>query len=114
MLRRPPRSTRTDTLCPYTTLFRSHRQVVEHREYLSDETVYAALANAPFPLKTPEGDPLPHGLVTRDLLHAFYNNQLQINGGRNDRFFAWGNSCALVMGFFAVNTTHIRLSMIAT
>src|SRR3546814_16246754 len=23
MMRRPPRSTRTDTLCPYTTLFRS-------------------------------------------------------------------------------------------
>src|SRR3546814_6618474 len=27
MKRRPPRSTRTDTLFPYTTLFRSHRQV---------------------------------------------------------------------------------------
>src|SRR3546814_15482410 len=26
MIRRPPRSTRTDTLFPYTTLFRSHRQ----------------------------------------------------------------------------------------
>src|SRR3546814_1301611 len=25
MIRRPPRSTRTDTLCPYTTLFRSKR-----------------------------------------------------------------------------------------
>src|SRR3546814_18790582 len=25
MIRRPPRSTRTDTLCPYTTLFRSDR-----------------------------------------------------------------------------------------
>src|SRR3546814_5714174 len=25
MMRRPPRSTRTDTLFPYTTLFRSHR-----------------------------------------------------------------------------------------
>src|SRR3546814_5653964 len=25
MIRRPPRSTRTDTLCPYTTLFRSNR-----------------------------------------------------------------------------------------
>src|SRR3546814_13505361 len=24
MMRRPPRSTRTDTLCPYTPLFRSH------------------------------------------------------------------------------------------
>src|SRR3546814_5513650 len=29
MIRRPPRSTRTDTLFPYTTLFRSH-----HREHL--------------------------------------------------------------------------------
>src|SRR3546814_406987 len=27
MLRRPPRSTRTDTLVPYTTLFRSDRRV---------------------------------------------------------------------------------------
>src|SRR3546814_5016175 len=26
MIRRPPRSTRTDTLCPYTTLFRSERE----------------------------------------------------------------------------------------
>src|SRR3546814_8774276 len=26
MIRRPPRSTRTDTLFPYTTLFRSRRQ----------------------------------------------------------------------------------------
>src|SRR3546814_7605728 len=26
MIRRPPRSTRTDTLVPYTTLFRSHGQ----------------------------------------------------------------------------------------
>src|SRR3546814_5151118 len=28
MIRRPPRSTRTDTLFPYTTLFRSYRRVV--------------------------------------------------------------------------------------
>src|SRR3546814_7703441 len=26
MIRRPPRSTRTDTLCPYTTLFRSRKR----------------------------------------------------------------------------------------
>src|SRR3546814_19869054 len=30
MIRRPPRSTRTDTLFPYTTLFRSHP--ARHRE----------------------------------------------------------------------------------
>src|SRR3546814_687690 len=28
MIRRPPRSTRTDTLFPYTTLFRSYRSIV--------------------------------------------------------------------------------------
>src|SRR3546814_5204407 len=28
MIRRPPRSTRTDTLFPYTTLFRSRRRIV--------------------------------------------------------------------------------------
>src|SRR3546814_13214506 len=27
MIRRPPRSTRTDTLFPYTTLFRSYREI---------------------------------------------------------------------------------------
>src|SRR3546814_1976827 len=31
MIRRPPRSTRTDTLFPYTTLFRSHRADVRQR-----------------------------------------------------------------------------------
>src|SRR3546814_20857450 len=31
MIRRPPRSTRTDTLFPYTTLFRSFLQVINRR-----------------------------------------------------------------------------------
>src|SRR3546814_16726171 len=31
MIRRPPRSTRTDTLFPYTTLFRSHRSAEDVR-----------------------------------------------------------------------------------
>src|SRR3546814_15953841 len=30
MIRRPPRSTRTDTLFPYTTLFRSRHHVADH------------------------------------------------------------------------------------
>src|SRR3546814_16212822 len=29
MIRQPPRSTRTDTLVPYTTLFRSHHQLAD-------------------------------------------------------------------------------------
>src|SRR3546814_18430661 len=33
MIRRPPRSTRTDTLFPYTTLFRSHRRAAIERAH---------------------------------------------------------------------------------
>src|SRR3546814_18228835 len=46
MIRRPPRSTRTDTLFPYTTLFRSHLAMthVVAAHYLA----VAALAIAPF------------------------------------------------------------------
>src|SRR3546814_6332122 len=35
MIRRPPRSTRTDTLCPYTTLFRS--KVIYHENRTDDD-----------------------------------------------------------------------------
>src|SRR3546814_7001893 len=33
MIRRPPRSTRTDTLFPYTTLFRSDSRTIEFSDY---------------------------------------------------------------------------------
>src|SRR3546814_10690367 len=36
MIRRPPRSTRTDTLFPYTTLFRSHQRRRAHRRAVGD------------------------------------------------------------------------------
>src|SRR3546814_16392337 len=34
MIRRPPRSTRTDTLFPYTTLFRSGHRRLAHRQHV--------------------------------------------------------------------------------
>ncbi|MDE1917098.1 MAG: acid phosphatase [Sphingomonadales bacterium] len=89
------------------------KQVVEHREFEITEKDITGLANAPFALKTPEGDPLPHGVVTRDLIHAFYNNQLQINGGKNDGFVAWGDSGALVMGHYGETSAKLRLWSIA-
>src|SRR3546814_8241596 len=36
MIRRPPRSTRTDTLFPYTTLFRSASSILPLLEYLPE------------------------------------------------------------------------------
>src|SRR3546814_6504994 len=38
MLRRPPRATRTDTLCPYTTLFRSAFVIVNGEADVSVDT----------------------------------------------------------------------------
>src|SRR4029079_6339258 len=89
------------------------KQVVEHREYAIGPDDLVGLPNAPFALTTPDGDPLPHGLVTCDLIHAFYNNQLQINGGRNDGFVAWGDSGALVMGHYGDASANLRLYQIA-
>src|SRR3546814_14327140 len=43
MLRRPPRSTRTDTLFPYTTLFRSFRLTQRDRLPVADEREGASL-----------------------------------------------------------------------
>src|SRR3546814_9826902 len=46
MIRRPPRSTRTDTLFPYTTLFRSYKlapEVTRRRMYY--ETMEEVLSN---------------------------------------------------------------------
>src|SRR3546814_4554307 len=39
MIRRPPRSTRTDTLFPYTTLFRSHRVMRADKHLVSRSAV---------------------------------------------------------------------------
>src|SRR3546814_12377168 len=55
MTRRPPRSTRTDTLLPYTTLFRSHSP---HARRDPPASAYAL----PLP-SGPERDPRPHGRV---------------------------------------------------
>ncbi len=67
------------------------------------------LPNAPFALKGPNAEDLPLGLVTRDLWHVFYQNQMQINGGKNDGFVAWADSGGLVMGHYAQSRYSLRL-----
>src|SRR3546814_18870228 len=54
MIRRPPRSTRTDTLFPDTTLFRSLQQA--HRAHVGVEVELAAQRDQ----KTPQGDVIGH------------------------------------------------------
>src|SRR6185312_731719 len=102
-----------DTLPPIWHGLMPHKQVLDGREYQIAEDAIRGLANAPFALATPDGQPLPQALVTRDLIHSFYTNQLQINGGRNDGFVAWGDSGALVMGRYGDSADKLALWQLA-
>src|SRR3546814_3863430 len=44
MIRRPPRSTRTDTLFPYTTLFRSEKAIPEDTQHVVIDAPAGAMA----------------------------------------------------------------------
>jgi acid phosphatase len=68
----------------------------------------ANLPNAPFPIETAfttvngngMGAKLDTSIVTRDLYHRFFENQMSINGGKNDLFAAWEDAGGLTMGHF--------------
>src|SRR3546814_6605240 len=97
MIRRPPRSTRTDTLFPYTTLFRSHLAALAlAQRALGDEIIDAAqtlgVAGLPvlhrriFDLGIVQGDQFDHRgvqliLVTHRRGAAFEVGDLATLGG---------------------------------
>ena len=58
------------------------------------------LPNAPFAIDDPKGFNQPLTVATNDLWHRFYQNQMQIKGGKNDRFVAYADAGALVMGYY--------------
>ncbi|WP_395664997.1 acid phosphatase [Methylocella sp.] len=60
----------------------------------------AHLPNAPFALDDPAGFALSLSTPTRDLWHRFYQNQMQIDGGRNDAFAAYSDAGGLAMGYY--------------
>ncbi len=65
------------------------------------EQLAAHMPNAPFAIDDPKGLNTPISVPTIDLWHRFYQNQMQIDGGRNDKFVAYGDSGALVMGYYS-------------
>ena len=63
-----------------------------------EQTEY--LPNKPFAIDDPNGFNTQLGVVTHDLWHLFYQNQMQIDGGKNDKFAAFADSGGLVMGHY--------------
>jgi acid phosphatase len=88
-------------------------QDIGGKKYAVKEDDIKNLPNGPFKLVDTEGKPLPEGVITRDLWHLFYQNQMQINGGKNDGFAAWGNTGGMVMGYYGETNKNLGLWKIA-
>ena len=63
------------------------------------------LANQPFQIDGPNaldgrGTGAALSVTTRDLVHRFYSNVMQIGDGRNDRFAAYSDAGGLSMGYY--------------
>ena len=84
-------------------------QMADGISYPAKLQYQADLPNAPFALKGPKGEPLPLSLITHDLWHVFYQNQMQINGGKNNMFVAWADSAAFTMGHYAHTNYDLRM-----
>src|SRR3546814_15220217 len=67
MLRRPPRSTRTDTLFPYTTLFRSGRTALGHQGRVLDDQARKGGQHQP---RSRPGDQAAPAAASADLHHG--------------------------------------------
>ena len=71
----------------------------------------AGLPNQPFAIETAftasSGATLTTSTVTRDLAHRFFENQMQINGGKNDMFAAWSDAGGLSMGGYDYRRSRI-------
>src|SRR5271169_1188501 len=62
-------------------------------------------------VSTIDTDPLTY--TNRDLYHRFYENQMQINGGANNKFAAWADSGGLTMMYIPNNTADHPLWALA-
>src|SRR5216683_6172431 len=54
------------------------------------------LANEPFAIDDPKGFNAPLDVITQSPWHLFYQNQMQIDGGKNDKFVAYADTGSLV------------------
>ncbi|CAN7413668.1 acid phosphatase [Trinickia sp. LjRoot230] len=77
------------------------------------QAMTTALPNAPFAIDDPDGFNTSRQVATRDLWHRFYENQMQIDGGKNDKFAAWADSGGLTMGHYAADTSTLPLWHVA-
>jgi phospholipase C len=72
----------------------------------ADPVYPASMPNQPFDIAAPPYN-LPIDVLTAVPVHRFYQNQMQINGGRNDMFVAWTDVGSLAMGHYSEEGTYL-------
>ena len=60
----------------------------------------AGLPNKPFRIEAADSLGLDSSIITRDLVHRFYNNQMQIHDGKNDQFATYSDAGGLSLGYY--------------
>src|SRR5262249_56732762 len=63
----------------------------------------ADLSNKPFMID----QYLPANQKTGDLVHRYYQEQMQIDGGKMDKFAAYSDAAGLVMGYYDTSKTEL-------
>lgn len=71
-----------------------------------DPAYPATMPNRPFDISAPPYN-LPADVLTVTPVHRFYQNRMQINGGRNDMFVAWTDVGSLAMGHYPTAGTWL-------
>ncbi|MGI9400543.1 MAG: acid phosphatase [Rhizobiaceae bacterium] len=73
---------------------------------IPDPAYPESMPNAPFRLDEPLFSRSPN-ILNVGPAHRFYQNRMQINGGKNDMFAAWNDTGSLVMGNFDGEGTNL-------
>jgi phospholipase C len=97
----PPLSPVCSGTTPAGTAFDSH---FRNAPFPIDAYIAPADTTCPVPgMSAPNGVPKGSGLpggCTRDLVHRFYNEQYQIDGGRMDRYTTGSDAAGLTQGYY--------------
>ena len=70
---------------------------------IPDTRFPSKLVNAPFMID----QYLSQEDISPDLVHRFYQNQAQIDGGKNDKFAAYSDAAGMTMGFYDARNTKL-------
>jgi acid phosphatase len=99
----PPLSPRCTNRAPaFTSAFRNRPFKIDNFIRPEDTTCPAPGE----PGNVPKGEGLPGG-CTRDLVHRFYQEQYQLDGGRQDRYVTASDAAGSTMGYYATRRLPI-------